>query len=219
MSARGARLLAIALAIAPAAAAVHASVEAAGFTVDALIARLARPAPAATDFIQADFSPLLARALIVTGRLDYLGPDHLSRTVRMPFQEHDDVHDDSVTVQRGGESPRQFSLQRVPQLRSLLASFPALLSGDRAALERQFTLDLHGDARAWTLGLTPRDPQVRALVRAILVSGRGAEPRCLTTYQASDSITVMLLGSAAQQSVPANVDLAWLEAQCRAAPH
>lgn len=194
------------------------AVSAPSFAIDVLLPRLARPAPAVTDFIQADFSPLLARPLIVTGQLDYLGPDHLARTVRTPYQERDDVQGNSVTVQRAGESPRQFSLERVPQLRSLLASFPALLSGNQSALMQQFALDLHGDEHSWTLGLTPRDAQVRQLVRSILVSGRGAEPRCLTTYQANDTTTLMLLGSAAHQSVPANADRAWLEAQCRAAP-
>jgi Outer membrane lipoprotein carrier protein LolA-like len=189
--------------------------RAASAAIDALLAKLARPAPASTPFIEAHVSPLLTRPLIVTGTLEYLGPDALARTVLAPYHERTEVRGDDVSVQRAGESPRHFSLQRVPEMRSLLASFAALLSGDHAGLERQFTLDLHGDAHDWTLGLTPSDARVREHVRSILVSGRGDAPRCLTTFEANNSTTVTLLGDAARQAVPAGADQAWIDAQCR----
>jgi Outer membrane lipoprotein carrier protein LolA-like len=189
--------------------------RAASAAVDALLARLARPAPASTPFLEAHVSPLLARPLIVSGTLEYLGPDALARTVLMPYHERTEVRGDDVSVQRAGESVRHFSLQRVPEMHSLLASFAALLSGDHAGLERQFMLDLHGDAHEWTLGLTPSDARVRQHVRSIVVSGRGDAPRCLTTFEANDSTTVTLLGDAAGQTVPANADQAWIDTQCR----
>ena len=188
---------------------------AAGLTIDALLAQLARPAPATTDFIEAHFSALLARPLIVSGKLEYLGPDSLARTVESPFHERTEVQGDNVTVQRANEPVRHFSLERAPELRSLLASFAALLGGSRQGLEQQFELDLHGDEHAWTLGLTPRDPRTRQRIRSIIVSGQKGEPRCLTTFEANDNTTVLLIAAAARQPVPANADRAWLEAQCR----
>jgi hypothetical protein len=187
----------------------------AALSVDALLARLARPAPAVTDFIEAHFSALLARPLIVRGKLEYLGPDALARSVESPFQERTEVHGDDVTIRRGSEAPRHFSLARAPELRSLLASFAALIGGDRDVLTREFELDLHGDEHAWTLGLTPRDPRIRERIRSILVNGRSAEPRCLTTFEANGNTTVLLVGEAARRSVPADADRRSLEAQCQ----
>src|SRR5262249_20939004 len=173
------------------------------------------PAPAVTDFIEAHFSALLARPLIVRGKLEYLGPDTLARSVESPFQERTEVHGDDVTIRRGSAAPRHFSLARAPELRSLLASFAALIGGDRLALTREFELDLHGDEHAWTLGLTPRDPRIRERIRSILVNGRSAEPRCLTTFEANGNTTVLLVGEAAHRNVPADTDRRWLDAQCQ----
>ncbi len=51
---------------------------------DALLQRLARPAPATTVFVEVHFSPLLSRPLIVSGELQYDGPDSLGRSVEKP---------------------------------------------------------------------------------------------------------------------------------------
>ncbi len=186
-----------------------------GFALDTLLHRLARPAPSSTPFVEAHFSPLLTRPLVVSGKLEYLGPDAVARTVENPYRERSEIRGETVTVERQGERAQSFSLQRVPEMRSLLASFTALLSGNVMALERQFQLDLHGDERQWTIGLTPRDPYIHQRIRSITVSGRGSEPRCLTTYEANDDLTIMLLAGAAQTSPPAAPDRAWFDGRCR----
>ena len=182
-----------------------------------LLKSMARPAPARTRFVEAHFSSMLSRPLVVSGELQYLGPDALARTVQAPYVEHTEVHGENVTVQRDSGKPRYFSLKRAPEMRSLLGSFAALLSGDQAALERQFDLKLDGDGDAWTLQLTPRDPHVRQRVRVITVNGKGSEPRCITTSEPNDNTTVTLLAEAAKTTLPQAPDRAWLEAQCRGA--
>jgi hypothetical protein len=182
--------------------------------VDALLKRLARPAPATTSFVEAHFSQLLAKPLVVSGELQYLGADALARIVEHPYHERSEIRGDSVTLQRESQPQRSFSLQRAPELRSLRASFAALLGGDRAALEQQFTLDLHGDEQHWTLGLTPRDPLVLEHIRSVVVFGNGSEPRCLITYEANDNTTVLLIGQGAKASRPPTPDRAWFDEQC-----
>jgi hypothetical protein len=187
----------------------------AGLQLDTLLRHLARPAPSSALFIEAHFSALLTRPLIVSGVLEYLGPDALARTVEKPYHERSEIRGEEVTVQRQGEPAQTFALARVPAMRSLLASFSALLSGNVAALEQQFVLDLHGDAQSWTIGLTPRDPSVHRQIRSITVSGRGSEPRCLTTFQANDDVTITLLAGAAKIPPPADPDRSWFDTQCR----
>jgi hypothetical protein len=178
---------------------------------------MARPAPSNTHFVEAHFSSMLSRPLVVSGTLEYLGPDALARTVQAPYYERTEVHGENVTVQREQGSPRYFSLKRAPEMRSLLASFAALLSGDRAALEQQFDLKLEGDTDSWTLHLTPHDAHVRQRVRSITVTGRGSDPRCITTAEPNDNTTVTLFDEAAKTPLPQAPDRGWLDAQCRGA--
>jgi hypothetical protein len=207
------RWLALA-ALLPAAAALGQPVSSAP-DVDSLLQHLARPAPATTPFVEVHFSPLLSRPLIVSGELEYDGPEALARTVDKPYSEHTQIQGDTVTVTRGNGKPRTFSLQRAPELKTLLSSFSALLGGNRQQLEQGFTLALSGDDAHWSLALTPRDSRVSQRVARILVSGAAAHPRCLTTTAPDGSVTVMLMEDAAGTLVPADVDRAALEKVCR----
>jgi Outer membrane lipoprotein carrier protein LolA-like len=182
--------------------------------LDALLQRLARPAPATTPFVEVHFSPLLSRPLIVSGELEYTGPDSLARTVEKPYSEHTQIQGDEVSVVRGNGKPRTFSLQRAPELKTLLSSFSALLGGNRQQLERSFTLTVSGDDAHWTLGLTPRDSRVSQRVSRITVDGAGGSPRCMTTAAPDGSVTVMLMEEAARTRVPIDIDRAGLEKVC-----
>jgi hypothetical protein len=181
---------------------------------DALLQRLARPAPATTAFVEVHFSPLLSRPLIVSGELQYNGPDSLGRTVEKPYSEHTEIHGDEVSVTRGSGKPRIFSLQRAPDLKTLLTSFSALLGGNREQLERSFNFNVDGDDAHWSIGLTPRDSRVSQRVTRITVTGQAAHPRCMTTLAPDGSVTVMLMEEAASTPVAPDVDRAGLDKVC-----
>jgi hypothetical protein len=152
---------------------------------------------------------------VVSGELQYLGPGILARTVESPYYERSEIRGNTATLQRAGEPARHFSLDRAPEMQSLVASFAGLLSGDYAALERSFTLDLHGDANHWLLGLVPRDSRVRQNIRSITVNGSDSQPLCLTTFQANADVTILLLGPAARAARPPAPDRGWFDAQCQ----
>ena len=183
--------------------------------VDALLAHLMRPAPARTPFVEVHFSPLLTRPLIVSGELEYDGPEALARTVEKPYSEHTQIQGDTVTVTRGSAPPRTFSLQRAPELKTLLSSFSALLGGNRAQLEQGFTIALAGVEAHWSLTLPPRDSRVRARVARILVNGAAQSPRCMTTSAPDGSVTVMLMEAAARAQLPVDATRAALDQLCR----
>jgi Outer membrane lipoprotein carrier protein LolA-like len=182
--------------------------------LDALLQHLARPAPATTPFVEVHFSPLLSRPLIVSGELEYAGPDSLARTVDKPYAEHTEIHGETVSVTRGNGKPRTFSLQRAPELKTLLSSFSALLGGNRRQLEQSFNLTVSGDEAHWTLGLAPRDSRVSQRVTRITVNGAGGSPRCMTTAAPDGSVTVMLMEDAARTQVPSDVDRGALDKVC-----
>jgi hypothetical protein len=196
------------------AASVWAQQPAAAPDVDALLRHLAKPAPASTPFVEVHFSPLLSRPLIVSGQMEYDGPDALARTVDKPYSEHTEIHGEEVSVTRGSAKPRKFSLQRAPELKTLLSSFSALLGGNRQQLERSFSLTVSGDDAHWSMVLTPRDSRVVQRVSRITVNGAATRPRCMTTTAPDGSVTVMLMEEAAQTAVPPDIDRAALEKVC-----
>lgn len=181
-----------------------------------LVKRLAKPAPAAIDFAEVRFSPLLENPLIVSGELRYAGPASLDRRVKAPYEEETQIRGDSVRVLRAGESVRSFALRRAPELRGLLTGFSALLAGDTAALEREFQIDASGTPERWTLLLTPHDARTRKRLEQIEVHGQDDAPRCLTLNTANDGLSVMLLGAAAQETPAPDVTREAVLARCTA---
>jgi hypothetical protein len=181
---------------------------------DRLIDRLARAAPARTEFVEARYSPLLREPIVVSGELAYLGPAHLDRDVTSPYREHTAIRDDSVSIEREGEPPRTFALKRAPELRGLLAGFAGVLAGDSAAVKRSFSVTAHGTDEAWSLELTPVEPSTQRRLTRIVVTGQGREPRCLLVFGARDAATVMLLGAGSPSLAP-DVPLPELLGRCR----
>jgi hypothetical protein len=213
MSVRNAtRLVAIA-ALAMAASRTLAAPDAA-----ALIASLARTAPSSVAFAEARFSSLLREPLIVSGELAYGGRGSLDRRVTSPYRETTTVRGESVRVEREGEDPRTFGLQRAAELRGFISAFDALLSGDAASLEQAFAVAVSGDDAAWRLELTPTDGRARRRLHSVVIHGSGAEPHCFATLDTQGGGSVMFVGprAAAADVIAPDASLDGLLAQCRA---
>lgn len=182
--------------------------------VDALVARLAKPAPASIEFTEVRFSRLLREPLIVSGELGYSGPTSLDRRVTTPYREHTSIRGESVKVEREGEKTRSFALKHAPELRGLLTGFSAMLAGDAEALRRAFTVNVTGDDAAWTLELIPPDTKTGRRLQEIEVTGSHAEPRCFSMTTADGAQSILLLGATAKDPVPKDVTLKSLHERC-----
>lgn len=189
---------------------------AATLDADALIGRLAKPAPATVAFREVRFSPLVNEPLIVAGELGYTGPTSLDRRVTQPYRETVAIRGESVRVEREGEPTRSFGLNRAPELRGLLGGFTALLAGDPAAIKRNFTVAATGTDDAWTLELTPSDARARRRLQQIVVNGRADLPQCFTMVTANGGASVLLLGAAADRELPKPTTLDALKQLCSA---
>jgi len=188
---------------------------AAGVDAGWILQKLARPAPMRTAFVELRGSPLLKAPLRIEG--EYQRPDDktLVREVRKPYTETTTLRAGEATIARTGKAPRKFSLSRVPELAGLQASFGALLSGDRASLEKHYRLTAQGTRQQWTLLLAPLDAQMQRSVRDITLYGRGAELRCIETRPLKGDLQRTLLAGAANDAVKATTSDA-LAALCRA---
>lgn len=185
--------------------------------VDALLARLARPAPATTPFVEVRYSKLLDQPLVVKGQLEYHEDGALVRAVSEPFRERTEIRGESVSVERVGRPVRRFSLERAPELRSMLGSFGAVLGGTRATLEQDFDLALSEEATRWQLTLTPKAGSVGKYVRNIVIQGHEGEPRCLVVTQPDAQSSIMVVGKAAESALPQPLTRDGLDRFCAAA--
>ena len=180
-----------------------------GVDSDALLRALARPAPAATAFVEVRDSPMLKAPLRLSGEYRRPDADTLVREVRAPYAETTTLRGGEATLERAGKPPRTFALSRAPELASLQSSFGALLAGDTAALHAHYRIEASGTRERWVLQLVPRDAKLAARLRNLRLHGRGDELRCIETMPAKGEVQRTLMGAAAQAAA-AGADLAAL---------
>ena len=152
----------------------------------------------------------------MSGELGYDGPAVLDRHVTRPYREDTEIRGQSVKVRRDGEPIRSFALKRAPELQGLLTAFTALLAGNQADIEKQFTIAADGDEEAWRLQLTPIDARVRKRVQQIRIDGRASTPLCFAIENPNDGASVMLLGAAAETQLPQPLTREWITRFCGA---
>ncbi len=163
----------------------------------AILRQLAQPVPSQTGFVELRGSALLKEPLRVEGQYRRPDANTLVRDVRAPYAETTTIAGNQVTIARSGKPPRVFSLQRVPELADLQASFGAMLSGDVAALEQRYRLQPSGTAQHWQLVLTPKAEALERRVRSVTLLGQGRELRCIETQPSKGDVQRTLLGGAA----------------------
>ena len=206
-------LVLLPLANAVCAAPVEPAVEA-----DWILAKIARPAPARTPFVEVRGSKLLKAPLRLTGEYRRPDADTLVREVRTPYAETTTLHAGEATIERAGQTPRTFSLSRAPELAGLQNSFGALLGGDHASLQAHYRLQADGTRQRWQLTMTPKDAALASKLKAIVLFGRGAELRCIQTQPAGNADAQRTLLAGAAQDAANATDAAALAALCEGAP-
>jgi hypothetical protein len=75
-----------------------------------------------------------------------------------------------LTIDKG-KTHRVVDLRAYPQVQPYIESIRATLAGDRAGLEKLFTLEFTGDLSRWTLTLLPKDPKARRTVAQVRIDG------------------------------------------------
>lgn len=119
------------------------------------------------------------------------------REVETPYRERTTIRAEQVRVEREGSRERRFSLRRAPELAAVLASFQAVLDGDRRALDPHYTLtSSHVDA-GWTLTLTPKQAKLGRQVGRIELHGEQDQVACIAMRGGRAGDSLMLVGDAA----------------------
>lgn len=164
---------------------------AAGWDVGALMALLrANPAGRAHFVETKEITSLLDRPLESSGELTFTPPDRLEKHVTSPGDERLVVDRERLVIEQGGRR-QELLLADYPQVAVLIESIRATLAGDRAALERTYTLQLSGDAPAWRLVLKPRDAAAAKLVTRVTIEGSQARVQRVAVEQADGDRSLM----------------------------
>lgn len=167
------RLLALALALAPAAGLAQGPRRATPPTLEALLAHFASTPGLHARFHEEKRLSVLAVPLVSDGTLDFAPPGRLVRRTTSP--------DVSVVLVDGRElrfgdarGQQRIDLDAQPVVRQFIDGFVAIVAGDRAALDRTYASEFRpGAGDAWELTLRPRSGPVQRAFRDIVLRGHG----------------------------------------------
>jgi hypothetical protein len=181
---------------------------------DALLGRLARPAPATMPFVEVRYSALLTEPLVVAGELEHRKDGALIRRVQEPYRETTELLGENVSVERDGSRPRRFSLDRAPELRGMLNGFGAILKGDRATLEQHFEVTSRESDNGWRIDLVPRGDKLRARLARVRVDGHADRAKCMVLEEPDGDATIMAIGVSDRGTLPTPLGREQLQSWC-----
>lgn len=188
---RAAFALLMALALAAPAAQAQSS-----FDIVQLMRTLAQVKSGEANFTETRSVAMLERSLQSSGRLSFEAPDSFVRETLRPRREKISVVGNEVTMSIGsgaGIRNRTVPLDSVPEAAVVMEAIRGTLTGNRDAIERNFTPTVSGTPQRWTLELKPREPRLRELVVSVRLVGEKALVREVTVAMADGDRSVMTI--------------------------
>ena len=175
----------------PACAAAESVDETAAF--DELLRLLAGRRHDHVTFTEVQQLAILDRPLRSSGELLYDAPDRLEKRTLEPHREDLLLEHGTLSVERDHRR-RSVSLHDFPQAVPFIESLRATLAGDRASLERYFTVHFSGRLERWTLELVPADAAVKRSVQHILITGESDRIRAVQIRQSDGDTSTLTIG-------------------------
>ena len=156
----------------------------AAYNVDQLMTELAQQPGGRARFVEKRYLALLDKPVLASGDMVYSPPDRLEKRTLLPKPETLVLDKNTLTMERD-KRRLSVNLGSRPEAQAFVESIRSTLSGNRAALERHYALQLQGSSAQWTLVLVPTEPGIAALLQRITVTGSKGQVR-LIEYLLSD---------------------------------
>ena len=170
------------------------------FDLQQLSTQLARPQVIHGDFIQEKHLRALPKPLISTGTF-VLAKDHgLLWQLKTPLQQDYRITAQGIARRNGSEWQMLPGKSAGAEQNRL---FLAVLQGDSSGLQRDFELQLQGEASHWQLTLIPRSLMLQQVFKQINIDGGQLVQRIELLETQGDSTLLKMIDS---QSVPALSD-------------
>ena len=161
--------------------------------LDRLMGALAQRQHGHVTFTERNYLAVLERPLESSGELFYDAPDRLEKRTLKPRPESLVLDRGVLSAQRGRRKV-VLELRDYPQVAPFIESIRATLAGDRAALERIFSVAFEGSFDHWSLTLVPSDPRLSAVVRQIRIDGAREVVQSIVTVAADGDRSVLTVG-------------------------
>ena len=173
------------------------------FDLVQLMRTLAQVKAGEATFVERRSVAMLERTLQSSGRLSFEAPDTFVRETLKPTRERIAVVGNEVTMSRGTRS-RTVPLDSVPEAAVIMEAIRGTLTGNREAIERNFSTSVSGTAQRWELELKPNEPRLRELVISVRLSGAQALVREVTVAMADGDRSVMTIEPVVPGARPAS---------------
>lgn len=162
----------------------------AAFDVGQLMTELAKHKGGKAKFVEKKYISLLDKPVVSTGEMTYTAPDRLEKRTLTPKPETLLLEKEMLSIEREKQK-LSINLSNQPEALAFVDSIRGTLSGNRAALEKNYFLHLAGTTEKWVLTLLPSEPKIAALVLRITVSGSKNQIRSIEYLQADGDRSVM----------------------------
>jgi outer membrane lipoprotein-sorting protein len=162
----------------------------AAFDVGQLMDDLARHKGGKARFVEKKYISLLDKPVVSTGEMTYAAPDRLEKRTLTPKPELLLLDKEMLSIERDKQK-LTINLSSQPEALAFIDSIRGTLTGNRAALEKNYLLHLAGTADKWVLTLLPSEQKIAALVQRITISGSRSQIRSIEYLQADGDRAVM----------------------------
>lgn len=160
-----------------------ASSYAADWALPDLMHSLAQKKSGKASFVEKKYIGILDKPLESSGELSFEAPNRLEKRTLKPHPEVMLLDGDKLTVTLHEKQPLYLRLQDHPELTAVVDSIRGTLSGDQAALEKNYAVEFTGVQNKWQLTLTPVQKAVTKVVSQIRIGGADAAIKTITFDQ------------------------------------
>ncbi|UCV03673.1 outer membrane lipoprotein carrier protein LolA [Dechloromonas denitrificans] len=162
----------------------------AAFDVGQLMTDLARHKGGKAKFVEKKYISLLDKPVVSTGEMSYTAPDRLEKRTLTPKPELLLLDKELLSIEREKQK-LTINLSNQPEALAFIDSIRGTLTGNRAALEKNYLLHLAGTPDKWVLTMLPSEQKIAALVLRIVVSGSKNQIRSIEYLQADGDRSVL----------------------------
>lgn len=171
--------------------------QAADWSLAELMQSLAQKKSAKASFVEKKYLSVLDQALESSGELSFDAPDRLEKRTLKPHPEVLLLEGDNLTVTLYNNRPIYLRLQQRPDVAALVDSIRATLSGDLAALEKNYSIQFSGGPGKWQLTLTPLQKVVCKVISQIRMTGAESHLKTISFEQADGDRSEMTISKVA----------------------
>lgn len=161
-------------------------------SLEGLLARLTQLKGMRARYREEKRIVLLKRPLVSEGEVRFAAPNLLLRKVERPEPATVLLEGEQLRV-ADSSGTRNLDLSQSPVVRQLVLTFVHVLSGNREALERLYTLRFEAlPAQRWQLTMTPKTSELGKLLTCATLEGHDAVVERLALQERSGDSTTML---------------------------